>query len=87
MFHFPLITSDYLIVSTSYFKMRNIQLGYTLPASITDRWGIERLRIYSIVDNPFVIKSSEFAGPDPERVDFNLIPVPRSLSFGINLSL
>ncbi|MEQ9216850.1 MAG: TonB-dependent receptor [Cyclobacteriaceae bacterium] len=80
-------TSDYLIVSTSYFKMRNIQLGYTLPASITDRWGIERLRVYSIVDNPFVIKSSEFAGPDPERVDFNLIPVPRSLSFGINLSL
>ncbi|WP_258104101.1 TonB-dependent receptor [Marinoscillum sp. MHG1-6] len=80
-------TSDYLMVNTSYFKMRNIQVGYTLPSALVNRLFIDRLRVYAVVDNPFVIKSKDFSGPDPERTTFDIIPVPRSLSFGVNLAL
>jgi TonB-dependent starch-binding outer membrane protein SusC len=81
-------TSDYFIVSTSYFKIRNIQLGYTLPSSmLNNRDGKTRLRVYFMADNLIWFKSSSFKGPDPERVSINDIPVPRVLTFGVNFSL
>jgi TonB-dependent starch-binding outer membrane protein SusC len=81
-------TSDYFIVNTSYFKIRNIQLGYTLPASVLNKnGGKARLRVYMMADNLIWFKSSSFKGPDPERVSINDIPVPRVLTFGVNFSL
>jgi TonB-linked SusC/RagA family outer membrane protein len=78
--------SDYFNVNTSYFKLRNIQLGYTINGEVTRKIGLQRLRVFAMVDNLFLIKSKQFQGPDPERVDINAIPVPRTLTAGINVS-
>ena len=75
-------TSDYFIVSTSYFKMRNIQLGYTLQ----DLSIFNRLRFFVMADNLFLIKSKEHQSPDPERIDLGPIPIPRTFTFGLNAS-
>jgi TonB-linked SusC/RagA family outer membrane protein len=80
-------TSDYLFVNNSYFKLRNLQLGYTFPEAFTQKIRMEKLRIYFMADNLFWISSGEFKGPDPERTDINAIPVPTTLSFGVNVSL
>jgi len=81
-------TSDYFNVNTSYFKLRNIQLGYSLPESVIGKvGGMQKLRVYLMAENLFWIKSSSFQGPDPERIDVNTIPVPRVLTFGVNVSL
>ncbi len=80
-------TSTYLMKNVSYYKIRNIQLGYTFPTTLSKKISIEKLRIYVMADNLFWIKSKEFQGPDPERTDVNIIPVPTSVSFGINVSL
>ena len=81
-------TSDYLIVNNSYFKLRNLALGYNLSESALDRLGpISRLRVYLQAENLFWFKSSEFSGPDPERTNTNNIPVPTVLSAGLNLTL
>ncbi|MGM0530556.1 MAG: SusC/RagA family TonB-linked outer membrane protein [Bacteroidota bacterium] len=80
-------TSDYFMVNASYFKIRNIQLGYSLPESVLNKTGFERLRIYLMAENLFWINSSEFTGPDPERTDINNIPVPTTYSFGVNVSI
>lgn len=75
-------TSDYFIVSTSYFKMRNIQLGYTLtPKSV-----ITRLRVFAMAENLFWFKSKSYQSPDPERIDLDPIPIPKTFTFGINAS-
>ncbi|RZK76231.1 MAG: TonB-dependent receptor, partial [Pedobacter sp.] len=37
----------------SYFRVKNIQLGYTLPKSITEKWRVSRLRFYASTDNLF----------------------------------
>lgn len=75
-------TSDYFMVNTSYFKMRNIQLGYTLrPVKV-----LERLRLFAMFENMFWFKSKSYQGPDPERIDLNPIPIPKTYTFGINAS-
>ncbi|MDP2339205.1 MAG: TonB-dependent receptor [Bacteroidota bacterium] len=80
-------TSDYFNVNTSYFKLRNIQLGYTFNSASMKKTGIEKLRLYVMADNLFWFKTKKFQGPDPERTDINRIPVPTTISFGVNVSL
>lgn len=75
-------TSDYFIVNTSYFKMRNIQLGY----SITPKSVFSRLRVYAMAENLFWFKSKSYLSPDPERIDLDPVPIPKTFTFGINAS-
>ncbi len=73
-------TSDYFMVSTSYFKLRQLQIGYSLkPKKV-----FEGIRFYAMAENLFIIKNKAYQGPDPERIDIDPIPVPRTFSFGIN---
>lgn len=64
-------TSTYFMESGAYLKMRNIQLGYTLPKRIASSIGMERLHIYVVGLNLINIKKSwgndAFTGPDPEN--------------------
>jgi TonB-linked SusC/RagA family outer membrane protein len=73
-------TSDYFIVNTSYFKMRNIQLGYNLsPKKV-----FSSVRIFGMAENIFWIKSKNYLSPDPERIDLDPIPIPKTYTFGVN---
>jgi len=75
-------TSDYFIVNTSYFKMRNIQLGYTLnPKAV-----FSRLRFFAMAENLFWFKSKEYTSPDPERIDLDPVPIPKTYTIGLNAS-
>jgi len=62
-------TSTYFIEPGNYLKLRNIQLGYSLPKTWTTRVGMERFYIYLAAQNVLMIKSKEFTGPDPETPD------------------
>ncbi len=74
-----------------------MQLGYTLPQSITGRLGISQLRLYVSVDNLFTItKLSKVF--DPENVgggsslggrtgDGNTYPMARTWSCGLSISI
>ncbi|OQP62845.1 SusC/RagA family TonB-linked outer membrane protein [Niastella vici] len=75
-------TSDYFMVSTSYFKMRNMQLGYNLKP----RMIFTALRVYAMAENLFWFKSKQYQSPDPERIDLDPIPVPKTFTFGVNAS-
>jgi TonB-linked SusC/RagA family outer membrane protein len=75
-------TSDYFIVSTSYFKLRNVQVGY----SIIPKAVFTRLRVFAMAENIFTLKSKKYLSPDPERIDLGPVPIPRILTFGINAS-
>lgn len=81
-------SSDYLTVNNSYFKFRNFSLGYSLSDQALNNLGpISTLRVYLQAENFLWFQSSEFKGPDPERVEINNIPVPSVYSIGLNLSL
>lgn len=78
--------SDYLIVNNSYYKIRNLSLGYNLSKDALTKLGaVSNLRLYLQAENLFWIKSREFGGPDPERTNLTAIPVPSIYSFGLNV--
>lgn len=62
--------SSYLLASGDYLKLRNIQVGYTLPLQLTSKLDIQKLRFYIMAENLVKIKkwwgSNAFIGPDPE---------------------
>jgi TonB-linked SusC/RagA family outer membrane protein len=59
-------SSDYFMEPGGYLKLRNIELGYSLPAGIMSELGIQKIHIYVMVENLVNIKNPGFTGPDPE---------------------
>ncbi|PKP29392.1 MAG: TonB-dependent receptor [Bacteroidetes bacterium HGW-Bacteroidetes-18] len=80
-------TSDYLYRNNSYFKVRNLQVGYSLPSGIIENWaGMSSFRLYVQGENLFWFTPKDYVGSDPERTDVNRIPVPTVLSLGLNIN-
>lgn len=85
-------TSTYYLYNGSYFRVKNITLGYTLPRSLTQKWHIDRLRVYFSGDNLITITNFPEGG-DPERnytskSSTRLVYYPQNkiYSFGINVT-
>lgn len=57
--------SDRFLTSASFLSLQNITLGYTLPASLTKRFGVSKLRIYGTADNVWLWSKRQ--GLDPRQ--------------------
>jgi hypothetical protein len=57
-------TSSYFISKGSYFRSKQMQIGYTVPSKALAKAGIDRLRIYIQAANLFTI--TPYKGLDPE---------------------
>ena len=80
-------TSDYLFRNNSYFKIRNMQLGYTLSDGLIEKLApLQNFRIYLQGENLFWFTPEDYIGSDPERTDVNRIPVPTVVSVGLNIN-
>lgn len=77
--------STYFIENGSYLKLRNVQLGYNLPADCLKNIRMSNLRFYFSAQNLFTIKSKSFTGVDPENPAWGY-PIPTTVTFGINAS-
>ena len=88
--------SDRYVEDGSYLRMKNLQLGYTLPRTFTKKFNVSKLRIYGSIDNVFVL--TKYSGFDPEMgdllgnplsigVDLASYPRPRTFVLGFNISL
>ena len=82
--------SSYWVKEISFVKLRNIQLGYDLPANIVSRLGIKKIYAYANAQNVFTIVDKDYEGYDPERNTFDagdrLYPNPRIISIGVNVN-
>lgn len=76
--------SSYYVESGSYVKLRNIQLGYTLPSTLTKSAKVDKLRLYVSGQNLLTIKSSDFTGLDPENPNL-AYPISSILTVGVNI--
>lgn len=80
-------TSDYLFRNNSYFKIRNLQFGYTVSESLMGKIaGKANLRAYLQAENLIWFTPKNYIGSDPERTDVARIPVPTVISMGLNLN-
>ena len=76
--------STYFVENGSFLKLRNIQLGYTVPAVVSKKMRMDRLRFYCSAQNLLTIKSKNFTGEDPENPNFSY-PIPVNITFGLNI--
>lgn len=78
-------TSSYQIENGSYIKLRNIQLGYTLPKRIQQSLKMNSAEVYISGSQLFTIKTKDFTSPDPENPG-SFYPISRSFTIGIHAS-
>lgn len=78
------IASDAFVHNAAYLRCKNLQLGYTVPKSLTEKIYISNLKIYASIDNLFTVTS--FPGLDPEIGADVGYPAVRQYSIGVNLS-
>jgi len=70
---------------SSFLRVKNIQMGYSLPASLLSKFGIKEARVYTMIENPFTITS--FPGYDPEGARSYDHPNYTTFYGGIQLTL
>jgi TonB-linked SusC/RagA family outer membrane protein len=65
--------SDYWLFDTRYLRLKNLQIGYTIPQSLVERIHLQNARIYFSAQNLFTIMPERFAklGVDPEFTQFD----------------
>ncbi len=82
-------SSDRFLTSASYLSLQNVNFGYTLPAKVTRKASIEKLRIYLAADNVWVWSKRQ--GLDPRQsisgsaTNSYYAPI-RTISGGISLT-
>ena len=77
--------STYFLKNASFVRLKNIQLGYTIPKSIINKIRIKSIRFFASADN--VLTASKYPGLDPERVNsgnYLAYPQNRTYTFGVN---
>ena len=79
--------SDRYLEDGSYLRLKNLTLGYTLPASVTRKMKISSLRFFVTGNNLFTLTS--YSGFDPEvgesSIDWGTYPITRTFSIGVDL--
>lgn len=85
--------SDLMLFDGSYARIRQLQLGYTLPNTLTERISVQNARFYVSLDDFFTF--TDYPGLDPEAgsnnvnslgIDRGVYPIPRKVLFGLNFS-
>ncbi len=81
--------SDFHLERGDYFRIKTMQLGYTLPTMISSKVGLQKARIYVSSNN--LLTFTKYSGYDPEiggssyGIDRAIYPQSRSLLVGLNL--
>ena len=89
--------NSYFIEDGSFLRLKNLQIGYSLPKSTIEGWGLTQLRVYVTGSNLFTI--TDYSGVDPEiqpgsgsnaltlGLDVNNNPLQQVFLLGVNIKL
>lgn len=87
------VFSDYFVEDASFLRIQNVQLGYTLNKSLSEKLGISRFRVYTSINNLYTF--TKYRGFDPAAsngspigggIDYGFYPTPRTIILGLNVN-
>ena len=83
------IASDFWLYDASYFRIKTLTFGYTVPQNLTMKWHIQTVRFFISSNNAFTIAAKNKFKFDPEAPTSrgNYYPSIRTISFGFNINL
>ncbi|MBM1106792.1 TonB-dependent receptor [Aurantibacter crassamenti] len=87
-------SNSFFVEDGSYMRLKNLQIGYTIPNDVLGKYGIDSFRIYVQGSNLFTLTG--YDGWDPEIISFDnltlgvdngISPQPRIMTLGLNIKL
>ena len=85
--------SDQMVFDGSFLKVKQIQLGYTLPKNLMSKLSMSKTRIYASLDDFFTF--TKYPGMDPESastvnnsigIDRGFFPISKKVMFGLSVN-
>jgi TonB-linked SusC/RagA family outer membrane protein len=97
---FNLMLTDYVVEDASYFALREVNLGYNLPANLSKKIGLSSLRLYTSAQNLYFHSANGYRGINPEGRSTSgpygsaliagyqrgAFPIPKTIVFGIDIN-
>ena len=79
--------SDYYSCNAAFLRLKNIEIGYTLPiAKMNPRLGIKSLRFYIAGYNLLTLSQLKFVDPETSDESYQTYPQMRIVNTGLKLS-
>lgn len=82
------MVSSFWVKSGAYCRLKNLVIGYTLPAKLLNRVHLSKVRVYASAQNLFTIKDNFYEGFDPENKvgsGASCYPLNKTFIFGLNV--
>jgi TonB-linked SusC/RagA family outer membrane protein len=86
------LPNDFYVESGAYIRLRNIQLGYSLPTQLVSKWKMRKLRVFANAQNALNLFgyrgfSPEVGGtPTNAGMDVNVYPLFATYNMGVNVT-
>jgi TonB-linked SusC/RagA family outer membrane protein len=78
--------STFWMQNCSYLRIKELQLGYSIPERLTAKAGISNLRVFVTAYNMFTFTGADLLDPESVSGDGRYYPQQKSVSFGLNMS-
>jgi hypothetical protein len=84
--------NSFYVSSGAYFRVRNAQIGYTIPGELLRKWKIQSIRIYANAQNAINVFGYKGFSPEigggvlNEGIDSNVYPLYATYNFGVNVT-
>lgn len=78
--------NDFFIQNRSFLRLKNIELGYTLPERFLSKVGVKALRVYVSGQNLFVWDNLRITHIDPEQNNSYGYPITKNVTLGLNIN-
>ncbi|KGO91711.1 SusC/RagA family TonB-linked outer membrane protein [Flavobacterium subsaxonicum] len=80
-----LYRNDFWLHNTSFVRLKNVQLGYTLPTDITQKYGVSSFRLYLSAFNLFTLTKVKDFDPEGSSENGQFYPQQKIVNFGFNV--
>lgn len=80
-------TQSRYLQNAAYMRLKNLQVGYTLPLELTKKIEIQKLRFYVSCENLFTVTALKTSMFDPETLNTGGYPLNKAVSFGLSVTL
>lgn len=79
--------NDYVVSDMSYVRLKNLEIGFSLPQKWMKRMGIGGIRLAVSGQNLWSTNNMKAQSIDPEQDNENQYPLTRNISFSVQLKL
>lgn len=82
-----LAKNDFYVANRKFLRLKNIELGYTVPQSVLKKIDVSNVRVYVNANNLFTWTNLPFTTVDPEQTDSrSVLPLTRIINLGLNIN-